>query len=585
MDYRTQLQSITLGGFKSIRQTHTLPISRLTLLFGPNSAGKSSLEEAIECLKRVFSESYKKGRTDTHESLLSRSIFGLLQDAWHRPTDRSDGQQLEMKLGVHYLLNWKTIDGDNRLASGFILEPDKLLDIEITGNFDLWDRESGESYAWPRLNNYLVEPRFDDSSDQCVTSQFIVTIDQVLLLDIKDAEYVRINLNHPRIKVRFDDAFNSFITASVGKHGKLNDGFLHINMKGFFFLTPCFGISADSFIQSNELIDEHYDVLPHVPVRSIETFLNQISSIFQTLVLLVNLDFQKISASRTIPTEDDLTIYTEGYFDESIFSNIINKKNSFPYEAIAYSIRHKVTGEAKHNDDTLLDDINAILSNHLFIEKGYRLSYDYAVLLSRNYIDNQLLDDQIFRHFTDDHPVFIKIFLADADNRKLRFNQVGSGISYVIPVAYALARDRNAFIQQPELHLHPALQANLADAVLQSLYRMYTDGNYCGFDAVTPSVNFENDSVSMISPPQLIIETHSEHLLLRLLKRIRQTSSGIPMDDEQKFTPDNLCILYFNPHLNGETSIHQIRVSAEGDFLDRWPHGFFPERDQELFDE
>ncbi|MCI2809088.1 AAA family ATPase [Eoetvoesiella caeni] len=582
MTPRTQLQSITLGGFKAIRQTHTLPISKLTLLFGPNSAGKSSLEEAIECLKQIFNEACKEAGKD---SLLYKSSFDVLQDAWHRPNGSTNNESQQMKLGVHYLLNWVATADDNFLASEIIIEPDKLLDIEITGNFDLWDRENEASYAWPRSSGYLVEPATDDASHNCVKSQFTVTIDQILLLDIKDTRYVRINLNHPRIRIKSDDAFNSFITTSDGKLGELNDGFLYVNMKGWFFLKPNFNIDADSFIRGNDLLDENYNVLPHVPVRSIESFFNQISFIFRTLILLINLDFQKISASRTVPTEDELTIYTEGNFTENIFSNIISKNSNFPYESIAYSARYKITGEAKRNDDNLLDDMNAILSNHLFIEKGYRLAYEYAVLLSQNHIDDELSGNQIYVGLSDDQPVFIKIFLADADNRKLRFDQVGSGISYVIPVAYALARDGNAFIQQPELHLHPALQANLADAIIQSLHRMDSYSNYADFHAVTPSVELEFQSFSMISPTQLIIETHSEHLLLRLLKRIRQTSSGLPMEGEQKLTPNDLCILYFNPHLNGETSIHQIRVSAEGDFLDRWPHGFFPERDQELFDE
>jgi hypothetical protein len=82
-----------------------------------------------------------------------------------------------------------------------------------------------------------------------------------------------------------------------------------------------------------------------------------------------------------------------------------------------------------------------------------------------------------------------------------------------------------------------------------------------------------------------IIETHSEHLLLRVLRRIRQTSNGPTADPELRCLPEAVSILYFEPLPDGSTKIRPIRVSRAGDFMDRWPQGFFAERDRELFDE
>ena len=82
-----------------------------------------------------------------------------------------------------------------------------------------------------------------------------------------------------------------------------------------------------------------------------------------------------------------------------------------------------------------------------------------------------------------------------------------------------------------------------------------------------------------------MVETHSEHLLLRVLKRIRQTTRGLEIDDDLKCAPEAVSVLYFDPHEDGSTQIRQMRVSRLGDFKDRWPHGFFEERGRELFDE
>ena len=74
-------------------------------------------------------------------------------------------------------------------------------------------------------------------------------------------------------------------------------------------------------------------------------------------------------------------------------------------------------------------------------------------------------------------------------------------------------------------------------------------------------------------------------MLLRALKRVRQTSGNTLKDPNLKLTPEDIAVNYFEPMPDGSTRVHILRVSEEGDFLDRWPNGFFAERDQELFDE
>ena len=114
-----------------------------------------------------------------------------------------------------------------------------------------------------------------------------------------------------------------------------------------------------------------------------------------------------------------------------------------------------------------------------------------------------------------------------------------------------------SWIEQPELHLHPAAQCELGDVVIRAFHR----GRFS------------------------IIETHSEHMLLRVLKRIRMTSEGKALDPELKCLPEAVSVLYFDPLPDGSTAIRQLRISRGGDFMDRWPAGFFEERDRELFDE
>jgi predicted ATPase len=81
------------------------------------------------------------------------------------------------------------------------------------------------------------------------------------------------------------------------------------------------------------------------------------------------------------------------------------------------------------------------------------------------------------------------------------------------------------------------------------------------------------------------IETHSEHILLRILRRIRETNRSDIKNKLFGFTADQLCVLYVDKDEKGDSQVSQLRVAENGEFIDRWPHGFFTERDADLFDE
>jgi predicted ATPase len=79
-----------------------------------------------------------------------------------------------------------------------------------------------------------------------------------------------------------------------------------------------------------------------------------------------------------------------------------------------------------------------------------------------------------------------------------------------------------------------------------------------------------------------ILETHSEHLMLRLLRRIRETSEGTLPDGCTPITPRDVSVLYVEPSSNGSVVL-QLPVTEDGDFERDWPQGFFAERARELF--
>jgi predicted ATPase len=113
-------------------------------------------------------------------------------------------------------------------------------------------------------------------------------------------------------------------------------------------------------------------------------------------------------------------------------------------------------------------------------------------------------------------------------------------------------------IEQPELHLHPRLQAELADVFIDAVCR--------GDDR----------------PVGLILETHSEHLLLRLMRRIRETSRGTLPEEIPPLRPEDVSIIYVQPTENGSVPL-VMDLDEDGELLTAWPNGFFEEGFRERF--
>ena len=98
---------------------------------------------------------------------------------------------------------------------------------------------------------------------------------------------------------------------------------------------------------------------------------------------------------------------------------------------------------------------------------------------------------------------------------------------------------------------------------------------------LTNALPFRIEQVRQCPDLKFILEIHSEHLMLRFLRRIRETGES-EAPENRTLTPAELSIYFVE---QGETGIscQPIRVDEDGDFIDRWPNGFFAERAGELF--
>lgn len=151
---------------------------------------------------------------------------------------------------------------------------------------------------------------------------------------------------------------------------------------------------------------------------------------------------------------------------------------------------------------------------------------------------------------------FIK--LADKSRgRSVSFDEVGSGLSYVLPVISAMAQVGLRIIEQPELHLHPEAQAEVCDAMIAA------------------------------APAPTIIETHSDVMIARLARRIRESNDraettqenvvSFPDPRDLKITSDEVRMYFFERTNMEGAIIHRIELDREGAWNNQISPGFLME--------
>lgn len=163
------------------------------------------------------------------------------------------------------------------------------------------------------------------------------------------------------------------------------------------------------------------------------------------------------------------------------------------------------------------------------------------------------------------------IMVENINGNKANIIDSGYGISQVLPIVSELYNSMNnlnnterrryrtrtnnektLIIEQPELHLHPKAQSELADLFVNVL-------------------NIKNGK------NEIIVETHSEHLIRKLQILIAQG----------KITEDKVGIYYVEKNKNKGAQIKKMELTKKGQFIEEWPSGFFDKSYQlsmELFE-
>lgn len=541
-----KITKISLSNFRSFKERQEIDIAPVTLLFGPNSIGKSSVLMALAYVQQVL----EKGHCNPQklDALGDKTIGGFHSLVHGGNLNRPIAIRLDLELGNTI---YPSLDEDfEYLAERFNAEPLQL--NEFSGSVEHFAFEI--SVAW----SHTLEKAYVQSYQVWINQQFMGRISSSD--DGKQTLISQLNLLHPLALTEIEHA--------------------QLQMTPEDWLTEFNTVAEDIPELSSTRLESVLDEL--IPGRftksaGLETLCSDGLRPYQRDIgvqcqwgaipapgsqLQTNLRYSELE-----PTQEHLNYLIVTNFLTSAFLEPINLARRFLKTYVAIGPvrvipdfdyvpnpnpeqRHWADGRAawdllhrnpKTNDENqrLIRECNRWLSDEDKLNTGYELK-NWSLFESLNNGE---------RYEDDSHYLVRKrhlLFMQKGKQYPLAASQLGTGISQVMPVLAASLHENLQLIsvEQPELHLHPRFQVELGDLFLS-----------CSKDR------------------SFLIETHSEHLVLRLLRRIRERN-GI--------TPDQIAVVYLSAGENGVVSERQV-VTEDGDFEHNWPDGFFDERDEELF--
>lgn len=409
---------------------------------------------------------------------------------------------------------------------------DIVFNIEKVGN---WTEEQNIQQAFKKN---LVE--FENENIIFIRNSFLGSKKSILL------DFENIHVSDVSTFFEWNHEFQTNYFEYIKRSSK------HINedlnrMKGEHYnydhLETDFDISNDAY----ESISSQQDLLDMCEDYDIYDLSNVVAMIVYSWIIDVNKSIAKNSGIKYIgPLRSFPDRHEFAYADRVVDSD----ESTYAWELL------------KH-DNKLQQKLNIWLSSDK-LKTPYELKKQKHIKINEGNIKklNSIFGDKRKKHYSEEDFVALDqieefSFFDKRYDTLVNIREMGLGVSQVLPILVSLFSEKNHIVavEQPELHLHPAVQSDLADEFIKS---------------------YKNNSNTSL------IETHSEHLLLRLMKRMRQTVEGTLPDEILALTPEDISILYVDADKN-KTYIIELQLDEDGSLLDAWPGGFFEEGFSERF--
>jgi hypothetical protein len=564
------LRSLTIENFKAIKDPVKIEFKPITLLFGPNSAGKSTIIQALLYLREIF--------VNRNFNPSSSLVRGELVDlGGFRAMVHDHNLSLPIKFTVE-------IDFDAAELPDYIRNNEIMIYVK--------------GFAQEYLDCLQMAHRASVSVSVCWNGISGTPYIDLYRVDLNDEFFCEINAGNILVHLwRYQMRVNP-IQESEDFYKKLEKGLKGVTTWVKFH---------HSLFKSNEG-DKKRDLLWELaksvrmdPVRwgifddyeerkttglcleDDASALPNLDNAFKQWGNLIDIEYRKIGIkklqkflrlSQAFNEILNRSVAGPGKLIRDILQNIcyLGPLRTIPprffeksrsVQKSAFSPVTTIWDELFDLPDETIGSINEWLAKPELLNTEYAINFIRYKEFDSNHLTNfkekTIAEQDRIISELGGQPERTRLTLRKANSKlELDFRDVGTGISQVIPVVISalVSHDQIVTIEQPEIHIHPALQVSLADLFISRI----------------------RDEKA----PIFLLETHSEHLILRMLRRIRETSENKLPRGAPSLRPDQVNVIYIQLE-NGTIRVLPLRIDETGEFIDRWPRGFFEERAEELF--
>ncbi len=605
------MSKIGIKNFRIFKEFTEFEIKPITLLTGPNNAGKSSFTKLLLLLKNGLSklnfneglhnlESFDKvlnweNKQNTLELSFDNEIPFLTDDFKVQLTYRKNEiNKISISNNTNTLLNFSFVRnstfqnedarkilkaeegedlGERLYGGGPSLYDPYVLNLNITFLIDLiYSKQLKQKF-------YEIKEDNEVNKKTIILNDLVVGSQEIFKTTFQDL----IDLHHKEIELDFcrTCALNNEINALEKNYllyGLIaNDKVIThlyqdklIELQNSIFSDIKTHFDPFDSSSGSDLISMLKSILPNINQR----VKDEIIGFFKKELQTENIKIKETPLGNLIFIEklyDQYDNYNgdNGFFQKNIFdqfSKFINTKerifNNINYLSANRGSQKRTLSNKSENDiDEIVLDFFKFKNKYLSPLEEYEMN-EFEKMFglfdnNRKYFDQVLEILEIEGSLEiERYENVISVIYIKQKERKVALADLGFGFSQLIPIVLKIintveSNSEILIIEEPEANLHPNLQSKLADIF-----------------ALT---------VKTFPRPNLIIETHSEYLIRKLQYL---TAKG-------DISPDDTSIYYFNADKYvspQEPKVKQIEIRENGNLSDTFGPGFYDETTRLQFD-
>lgn len=555
------ITAIAIENFKGIGKRIEIDLRPITLLFGVNSAGKSSIIHALQYAREIFERrNLDADQTASGGELIDLGGFGSFVHGHDR--------RQHVLIGLRFDLNGGSLPsythGIPHIAGTIIEEMEPLLhpaqnaEVEVTvGWSDLLASAFVSCYAVSINGVPLAKIDYQAGSPGCTLS-----------VNAQHPAFIKARNNttiwnwHPLSPEEIDEAETAFgallgwavhtrviqgigraaapyteIVGLTGQKDALPDWDNALSFGGEWDVSPQIETEPDNPTEMVLYLAEALSEIVIGPGKVLKGMLDKL---------------RYLGPLRQVPSRN----YSPPRFRDT---------SSWASGLAAWDLLLKSQPEFVERVQRWLGDRDKLNTGYRVEPKQFKELDQHQLtslegLFSRLSIDSDAESlKRLFMDLIESSPWGSRLALYDVESDvEVEPQDVGVGVSQLVPVVVAILDEHDGLtaIEQPELHLHPAVQVAIGDLLIEGMWQAQSR--------------------------VLLVETHSEHVMLRLLRRVREASEGALPSEHPGLDPSQVNVVYVEKDNSG-VKVSPLRMDATGEFRDRWPKGFFDERAAELF--